>query len=131
MNVDIASVDHHHHFEPSPGFSDTVRRARPVRQNSHTNTSAFRPTYDILVCGSSSSGSVVARRLAENPDVSVLLGKAGGTDDVPAVTEANQWPLNLGGQRDWGFHGQPNPHVNGRSIPFRSAKSLAEAPEST
>jgi choline dehydrogenase len=38
---------------------------------------------------------VVARRLAENPDVSVLLPEAGGDDDVPTVMDAGQWPLNL------------------------------------
>jgi choline dehydrogenase-like flavoprotein len=47
------------------------------------------------------TGSVLARRLAENPDVSVLLLEAGGNDNVPSVTEANQWPLNLGTEWNW------------------------------
>jgi len=34
---------------------------------------------------------VVARRLAENSDVSVLLLEAGGGDEMPEVTEAGQW----------------------------------------
>jgi choline dehydrogenase-like flavoprotein len=37
---------------------------------------------------------------------------------VPAVIEANQWPVNLGSERDWSFQAQPNPRINGRSVPL-------------
>jgi choline dehydrogenase len=82
------------------------------------------PKYDFVVCGSGSSGSVIARRLAENSAVSVLLIEAGGTDDVPAVMDPAQWPLNLGSERDWNFMAQPDGNVNGRSIPLNMGKVL-------
>ena len=84
----------------------------------------LKPQYDFIVCGSGSSGSVVARRLAENPNVSVLLLEAGGDDDVRNVMEPNLWPINLGSETDWGFQAQPNPRVNGRSIPFSIGQVL-------
>jgi choline dehydrogenase-like flavoprotein len=78
--------------------------------------------YNLIVCGSGSSGSVVASRLAANPEVSVLLLEAGGQDDLPTVMRAQQWPLILGSEQDRNFADQPNPQLNGRSIPYDMAR---------
>ena len=51
--------------------------AERVRRNQAKLISDLKPQYDFIVCGSGSSGSVVARRLAEDLDISVLLLKAG------------------------------------------------------
>ena len=95
-----------------------------VRANQEQLRSNLRPQYDFIVCGSGSSGSVVARRLAENPDVSVLLLEAGGDDDVPSVTESLRWFENFGTERQWDFEAQANPHLNGRAIPLPMGKVL-------
>jgi choline dehydrogenase len=84
----------------------------------------LKRNYDFIVCGSGSSGSVVARRLAESPDVSVLLVEAGGEDDVEAVSDAASWITNLGSERDWQFQTRPNPHLNGRSLAWGMGKVL-------
>jgi choline dehydrogenase len=95
-----------------------------VRANQQKLRSGLKSQYDFIVCGSGSSGSVVASRLAENPDVSVLLLEAGGDDDVPSVTEAARWFENLGTERDWNFVAQPNPQLKGRSMSLSMGKVL-------
>jgi choline dehydrogenase len=88
-----------------------TRRGKPLAQS-----------YDFIVCGSGSSGSVVARRLAENADVSVLLLEAGGDDDQPEVLEPSKWTSNLGSVRDWNFRAEPTSYVNGRALSMGMGK---------
>jgi len=97
-------------------------------ENVPANTSfAHNPVgdvFDFIVCGAGSSGSVVAARLAENENASVLLLEAGGDHKSETVSSPAQWPLNLGSSRDWGFVGQPTPGLDGRRLPLSMGKGL-------
>jgi choline dehydrogenase len=95
-----------------------------VQSNQSRLGTALRREYDFVVCGAGSSGSVVARRLAENPDLRVLLVEAGGYDDVPGVTDPALWPSNIGSSLDWGFWSEPNTDLNGRRVQMSMGKVL-------
>jgi choline dehydrogenase len=109
------------------GADPTIASASPaarIRANQQQLFADLKPHYDFIVCGSGSSGSVVARRLAENAEVSVLLLEAGGSDEVASVMNASAWPALRGSEQDWSFKAKPNPHLNGRSIPMAMGKVL-------
>src|SRR3984885_5635411 len=91
--------------QPNGADKDFAER---VRINQHKLGSELKSNYDFIVCGSGSSGSVVAGRLAENPNLHVLLLEAGGHDELPSITDGLQWASNIRTERDWNFKTRPN-----------------------
>jgi choline dehydrogenase len=116
----VAAAFYLQHMTPAVEADFALR----VQSNQSRLSSALRREYDFVVCGAGSSGSVVARRLAENPDAHVLLVDAGGYDDVPGVTDPALWPANIGSSLDWGFWSEPNPDLDGRRVQMSMGKVL-------
>jgi choline dehydrogenase len=104
-------------------LNDSTFRQRAA-ENQRRLATDLKPAYDFVVCGAGASGSVAARRLAENPAVQVLLIEAGGSDEVDAILDPAQWPANLGSERDWSFQAKPNPHLNDRALSMSMGKVL-------
>jgi choline dehydrogenase len=81
--------------------------------------------YDYIIVGAGSAGCVLANRLSEDAQAQVLLLEAGGTDGHPLLA----MPLGFlaaarSPQLDWGYASEPEPHMNGRSLPLPRGKIL-------
>ncbi|MDJ1137220.1 GMC family oxidoreductase [Streptomyces iconiensis] len=81
-------------------------------------------TFDYIVCGAGSSGSVLAGRLAADPAVTVLLVESGGDDDDERVRDPDLWPANLGSERTWDHVTEENTHLNGRRLAYATGRGL-------
>lgn len=72
--------------------------------------------YDYIVIGAGSAGCVVANRLTENPETTVLLLEAGNPDTKPEIQIPLECTRLLGSEVDWGYFSEPEPHLNNHQI---------------
>ncbi len=82
-------------------------------------------TFDYIVVGAGSAGSVLASRLSENPAITVLLLEAGPADrslwvHLPIGYGKTMWSKTY----NWCFHTDPDPNMNGRRIYWPRGKTL-------
>jgi len=72
---------------------------------------------DYIVVGGGTAGCVVARRLLEQTDGTVLLLEAGSSPDgLDTVSVPSRWVENIGAPHDWAYTYEPTEHVAGRRL---------------
>jgi choline dehydrogenase-like flavoprotein len=71
---------------------------------------------DYVVVGAGSAGCVLAGRLSEDPDVSVLLLEAGAPDVAPEIRIPFAFPALFKSSHDWDLLGEKEPGLGGRRL---------------
>src|SRR6516162_134226 len=99
-----------------------------MRNNPHRDVERGKilaRSYDYVIVGAGSAGCVVARRLLDGTDATVLLLEAGGpVEDIKNLSNPPQWIENIGSRYDWSYHYEPSPLVDHRSLPLALGKVL-------
>jgi choline dehydrogenase len=109
---------------PAAAVDEAADKFIAIGANQAALRSALKSSYDYIVIGSGASGSVVARRLAENRNARVLLLEAGSDDLKPGILITETWFFNQGTDLDWNFGAERSPDVNNRSIVQAAGRTL-------
>ena len=82
-------------------------------------------TFDYVIIGAGSAGSVLANRLTEDPRVTVLVLEAGGSERHPYIEAPAAFIRTIDDRRfNWCFETEPADGVKGRAIHFPRGKAL-------
>jgi choline dehydrogenase len=93
-------------------------------QNKTTNP-VLLSNYDYIIIGAGSAGCVIARRLIDGTDASVLVLEAGGPNvSIETISNPTRWVENMGSVYDHLYNFAPSPATNNRIIPIPRGKVL-------
>ncbi|WP_287817123.1 choline dehydrogenase [Idiomarina sp.] len=81
--------------------------------------------FDYIIVGAGSAGCVLANRLTEDPDVSVLLLETGGSDKSIFIQMPTALSIPMNTKKyAWQFHSEPEPYLNNREMHCPRGKVL-------
>lgn len=80
--------------------------------------------FDYIIVGAGSAGCVLANRLTEDPETSVLLLEAGGNDDAPGIHDPTASISLFQSAVDWAYTTEEEPSLNHRKIYWPRGKVL-------
>src|SRR2546423_13379893 len=86
------------------------------------------PAYDYVIVGAGSAGCVLAARLTEDPDVSVLLVEAGPADAKENIHVPSVFGLLFKTDVDWDYSTAPEEGCGGRTMFLPRGKVLGRSP---
>lgn len=90
-----------------------------------TASVATGPLYDYVVVGGGTSGLVVANRLSEDPNVSVVVIEAGESEhDNPNVTAVGGYGKAFGTHVDYQYESVNQTHAGNSKQVLRAGKAL-------
>ena len=81
--------------------------------------------YDYIIIGAGSAGCVLANRLSEDPDTSVLVLEFGGSDRSVVIQMPSAFSIPMNTKKyNWRYETEPEPFLDGRRIHCPRGKVL-------